>query len=60
MSKITAVPCDNISMLASLSTSTCELRITAYNVAGMIKDAVETAIREDMVEATVPLKLCSL
>ena len=31
----------------------------AYNAAGMIKDDVATAIRDDIVDATVLLKVCS-
>ena len=34
--------------------------MVAYSVAGMMREAVETAISEDMVEATVELKVCSL
>lgn len=33
--------------------------IVAYNAAGMIKDEVATAMRDDMVEATVELNFCS-
>ena len=33
--------------------------MAAYRVAGMIKDADATAMREDIVEATVVLKVCS-
>ena len=46
-------------MFASLSMSVLDCPITAYRVAGIIREAAETAIREDIVDATVPLNVCS-
>ena len=53
------MPCERSSMFAALSASVLDCAITAYRVAGMMRDAVETAIREDMVEAPVPLNVCT-
>lgn len=50
-----AVPCDKRRMFLSVS-SVFDVRSAAYSVAGMIRDADATAMREDMVLATVSLK----
>lgn len=42
------------------SVSSAEFLRTAKRVAGMIRDAEATAIREDIVDATVELKFCSI
>ena len=55
-SKMIDVPLDKIMMLSSCCLL---LLITAYNVAGMMSDEVATVMSEDMVDATVELKLCS-
>src|SRR5947209_6344399 len=57
--RMIAVPWDRMRMLCSGDSSECFFRL-AYKVAGMIREAVETAIKEDMVDATVELKDCSL
>ena len=46
-------------MLCCVSASEFSFRV-AYSVAGMIREAVETASSDDMVDATVELKVCSL
>ena len=45
-------------MLCCVSASGFCFRV-AYSVAGMIREAVETAMSDDMVDATVELKVCS-
>src|ERR1700733_9308404 len=57
--RMIAVPCDRMRMLCSGDSSECFFRL-AYRAAGMIMEAAETDIREDMVDATVGLKDCSL
>src|SRR5271154_5092890 len=57
--RMIAVPWDRMRMLCSGDSSECFCRL-AYRAAGMIREAVETDNREDMVDATVVLKLCSL
>lgn len=52
-----AVPWERIRMLPWVSAF--ELARAAYRVAGIISDADATAIRDDMVDATVELKVCS-
>ena len=52
-----AVPRDRIRMPSSVS---CLLWLSeAYRVAGMMREVAATAMREDMVEATVSLKQLS-
>lgn len=52
-----AVAWERTKMLSSLEAS--DFFNAAYSVDGIISDAVETAIRDDMVEAIVELNLCS-
>jgi len=52
-----AVPCERTRMFSSELAS--DRARTAYRVAGIIRDADATAMSEDMVEATVELKVCS-
>ena len=57
MSSMTDVPWD--SSRTVLSALSFEVFIAAYRVAGMMSEAHATAMREDMVLATVLLKLRS-
>lgn len=52
-----AVAWERTKMLGLLAVS--EFFIAAYKVEGIISDAEETAIKDDIVEATVELKVCS-
>lgn len=45
--------------IVAASVSTGEAANTAYSVAGRIKDAEATAIKESIVEAAAKLRLCS-
>ena len=57
MSIMIAVPSDSTIIL--LCESTSPRSIDAYRVAGMMREVVATAIRDDMLEATVSLNLLS-
>ncbi len=47
------MPCERSRTFFSLSSEVPDCFIAAYRVAGMIKEADDTAIREDMVDATL-------
>jgi hypothetical protein len=60
MRRMIAVPWERRRMLSSRSWSFLLLvEIAAYMVAGIIKEALDTAMREDMADAIVALKDCS-
>src|SRR5947199_598412 len=57
--RMIAVPWERMRMLCFVVSSEFLVR-EAYSDAGMMRDAAETAISDDIVDATVELKLCSL